>query len=198
MIESTYEVATQPAGLPVELALVKQHCRISHDKEDTLLLGYIGAARDYFESHTNRTLICTTYKERWSCFPADGTEIHLRFVPAMLPVVAIRYYDTANELQTLDASSYAAMSQGDGHSCVYHNDGSWPATYSRPDAVEIEYAAGHAEDSSGVPDKAKQCILMLVEHWNRNRSAVAVGQQVQEVPFAVKSLLASCDAGLYV
>lgn len=195
---STYAITTAPSDLPVELSLAKAHCRITHDKEDILILEYISAARDYFESHTQRTLITTTFTEYLPCFPADGSGLQLRFVPVQLPIVSIKYYDDDNAQQTLSSATYRTTTVGNAHTVVYHVDGDWPSTYERQDSVAIEYAAGYGNDASDVPSKAKHCILLLVEHWNRNRSAVEVGGSVTELPYAVRSLLASCDAGYYV
>ncbi|WP_288659535.1 MULTISPECIES: head-tail connector protein [Pseudomonas] len=43
----------------IDLALVKQHLRVEHSEEDTLIQGYIDAATAFIEKHCDRVLVET-------------------------------------------------------------------------------------------------------------------------------------------
>ena len=53
---------TQPAALPIDVALARQHVKQDIDFDDVLLRGYIGAASNAAESQTERTLLATRWQ----------------------------------------------------------------------------------------------------------------------------------------
>jgi hypothetical protein len=56
------EVVTPPAAEPIEIELVRRHCRIDHDYDDGLLAFYLSAARGMAESYLNRALCPTSFR----------------------------------------------------------------------------------------------------------------------------------------
>ncbi|MGB3464391.1 MAG: phage head-tail connector protein, partial [Cyclobacteriaceae bacterium] len=59
----TYFVTVPPAQLPISLALVKEHLKLSllDNTQDAYLTLLIRASSDFFEKYTNRILINTTF-----------------------------------------------------------------------------------------------------------------------------------------
>lgn len=56
------EVVTPPDHEPLELDLVRRHCRIDHDYDDDLLALYLASARQLAESYLNRALMTQTLR----------------------------------------------------------------------------------------------------------------------------------------
>ncbi len=65
---------------------------------------------------------------------------------------------------------------------------SWPATQCVPNAITITFSTGYG-DPEDVPDGIKLAMLLLVDHWWSNRSAVITGTISKPMEFAVDSLL---------
>jgi len=53
-------VVTPPAGLPVSLAMAKQHLRVDNDSDDALISMQIAVATELAESFLNRSLVTQT------------------------------------------------------------------------------------------------------------------------------------------
>jgi Phage gp6-like head-tail connector protein len=54
---ASLRVVTPPAKEPVDLEVVRKHCRVDHDHDDELLTLYTAAARQWAEAWLNRALI---------------------------------------------------------------------------------------------------------------------------------------------
>lgn len=71
----------------VTLEQVKFQCRIDHDDEDTLLIGYMAAARDHVQMHLDRTI----YDLAVPADDPDGVIDNASFDQATLMIVAHWY-----------------------------------------------------------------------------------------------------------
>lgn len=175
-------VITPPAAFPVSRAEAKLHCRIDGGEEDTLIDGLIAAAADYVSQYTGRSLGVQTLKltaERFS----DPVTLPRGPVEAINEVTY--YYGGTSH--TLSASSYLLDENALFRVVGY----SWPETDTRPDAVSIEYSAGH----SPTPAAIKQAMLLLVGDWYRGRENTILGSsQPVEMPHAVTALLSNYRA----
>lgn len=132
---------TPPTGEPVSLAEAKEHCRIDADdtSQDKRLLSYLRFARDYVERFSGLQLVSAKYRLTLDGFPSC-------IWPEPRPlqaVTAIQYYDTANSQQTLATTVYAVDVTRSQGSIQLAWGQSWPSTYSRPDAVTVDFWAGH-------------------------------------------------------
>lgn len=162
-------VTTSPYQEPVSVSELKQHLRIDTGDEDSLLSGYIRAAREMIESDAEISLCPQTLTWRIDAFPA--WEIALRR-PPVNSITSIVYLDADGTSQTLAASEY----RFDGYSKParltpsYNNE--WPDTYQVTNAVTIVASAGYTSVSE-VPQLAKQALMMLASHWFRNRDSVS-------------------------
>ncbi len=183
-----YTLKTAPTIEPVDLALAKVQCRIEPDvvDEDGVLAAYIAAARSWVETYTGRPFMTQTWQVSLRDFP---TRVWLPFAAPLASVTHVKYYDTANALQTLSSSVYttAAFSEP---ACLTLVDGqTWPSTFYRDDAVQIEYVVG-VSDVASVPPALVQAVQMLVGHWYANREEVVTGTISTQIPMAAQALCA--------
>lgn len=179
------KLVTLPATEPVSLLEVKSHLRIDFADDDTLLAGFITAAREYCEMFQNRAFITQTWEltmDAWPCFPFQLP------MPPLVSVSSIKYFDTANVETTWDAANYFEDTDSEPGRIGLAHSISLPTTTLRPiNGVKIQYVAGYGV-ATAVPLRAKQAILMLIGHLYENRESVSQ-EDLKEIPFAVSSLL---------
>ena len=133
---------------PITIDELRKHLAIEHSDDDAYLGSVISAATRQWERETQLQLMPATYEYTMDLI-ADAT-IYLPIGPVR-SITSITYYDASDVLQTLDASKYTLVAD---QSPAYLWSASWPATYSRPNAVKITIAAGYA-DRSSIPIEIK-------------------------------------------
>lgn len=199
-------VLTQPAVPPVSLADAKAHCRVDHSTDDVLISALVNAAGDYVSRFTRKPLIYTTYRYTFDTFPEGFEPIELPRQPVVhfdagqylaYAVPRVRYYDTNGTLTVLNHNTDFEMDLGNNPPRLHlPAQEYWPLTQAgKKNAVEVDFVAGFAANSAGVPELLRQAILMMVAHWYENREAV--GNAGQQVPLAVDSILRIHQAGEY-
>jgi uncharacterized phiE125 gp8 family phage protein len=171
------ELIEAPPFLPVTLAEVYLHLRLDPEgsppthPDDSMLLMHLGTATKQAEKYIRGSVIRRRLRLHVPRFPCFGEGLVLLRGP-VLSVESVQYYDAANELQTLDASSWYVSD--DARKQLRLASGvAGPATYCRPDAVRVDYTAGYAPEGSppatqseyaaNVPDSIKAAILIGVE-----------------------------------
>ena len=143
----------------VSLELAKQQLRVesSFTVEDTLIQSMIDAAVLASENYIGGQL-----KEATAIVAYDRVSGAFLPVPANLfPVQSIefiKYFDTTNTEQTLDASNYSLMKSDEKEAFIYFKN-EVPELYDRPDAMKIEVKVGYAEN---IPAPIKQAILLQI------------------------------------
>jgi uncharacterized phiE125 gp8 family phage protein len=166
---------------PVSLEEARVHLRVETEAEDVLIVGLIGAAREWAEVVTRRALVTTTYRLDLSEWPCD--EITLPR-PPLKTLTSVKYYDTANVLQTWAASNYqvsAPVGPWAPRAEIELAYGViWPTTYPREDAIQITFDAGYVD----FPKALKAALLILLTHLFEHR-----GDASQELPPAARALL---------
>lgn len=184
-------LVTKPATEPLSVPEAKDHCRITVDHEDGILDGLIQAAREHVERMTGRQLITATWKLVLDQFPCGPLEIP---VAPLLTVVSVKYRDVADVLQTWSSAEYIVDAPAGPHANtgrIYPKfDKAYPPALWRPDAVEVEFTAGYGTTPESVPQKMRQAMLLLMEHWYANRGATTE-IEMKSVPLAVDALLDS-------
>ena len=146
--------------------------------EDDLLTQKIKAARGYVEHYQRRQLMEATYCLHFDRFPCGI------IYPPIYPITSIehiKYLDTSGEWQTIDEADYAFdEARIMPKTC-------WPRSYPLINAVEVKLKAGYAT-ADDVPNRTKEALLMLADHFYCHREAVTEGALV-EVPMGVNFLL---------
>jgi uncharacterized phiE125 gp8 family phage protein len=169
---------TAPPVEPVTLPEVYAHLRLDASgsplthPDDDLLATLIQAAREDCEAATRRAFVEQTVRLVLASFVnpyGDGATVAIELRrPPFIEVVAVRYYDAANELQTLDPANYVVADAAVVP--VLRPVSSWPTHYTREDAVQIEYTVGYAPEGSpptdytaNIPARIKQAVLIGVQ-----------------------------------
>lgn len=185
-------IVTPPPVAPVTRTELYSWLRIDplgsppEHPDDSMLDSMVAASTAKIEQMTRRALVQQRlrlvlprfpgYVVRSTAFPEDddfstcrdsGIEL-LR--PPFIELHSVSYYDEAGDLQTLAPEAYtltpdtfcARVDTAAGYS--------WPATYGRQDAVQIEYTAGYAPVGSppsdfvaNVPDLLKSAVKYDVQ-----------------------------------
>jgi len=187
------EILIPPTGTPVTLDDCKSAMGVSIGADDAFIEGLIGAAVEYIESATGRKLLAQTWVLYLDAFPCWAITFPFAKVSQ---VNAIRYYDSDNALQTLSTASYQADCRSLMGRVAPVSGGSWPATYDRFNAVEVEFVAGAASPAA-VPHRAKQAVKALVSHWYENREATISGTIIAPLPFGLTMLIRNLWTGKY-
>lgn len=182
-----------PAAPCVTLAQAKAHLRVLSDDEDVLIQSYLDGAIALCADHTGRALNATTWRQT---FAAWAPCLALTLAPVR-DVVELTYVDADGAEQVLDPDDWEWIATPDG--ATVHVTAPWPTTAARADAIRVEFDAGYdppGQTGSGddpafvLPAQATQCVLLLVGYWFDQRSAVNVGNIVNDMPLGVAALLA--------
>ena len=176
---------TAPTSTVISLSEAKAFLRIDSDYDDdnTYITSLINVATQVVEEFTRRRLMPQTYNIFYDAFPPY---IDLQ-VGDVASVTHIKYYDADNTLQTLAASNYDVDTKVRPGRIYESEDGDFPNTYERPNAVEVEFIVGGT--SSDVPAPIIQSIYIIVGRYFENRQDVVMGTQVNELPLMVDHLL---------
>lgn len=177
------KVIEQPKIEPVSIAEVKTQLGIDDTRSDDLIARRIVEARKFAEEHTGRALITQTREKRWDCF-VDEHEL-----PSALSVVSVEYIDTDGALQTLSADQYELDTYPSIPYVQAANNVTWPSTYSKRNAVRIQYTAGYGPKATDVEPLIREAMILLVGHWMNNQPQIEGGISISRIPFAVTDLL---------
>ena len=176
---------TAPTSTVISLSEAKAFLRIDSDYDDdnTYITSLINVATQVVEEFTRRRLMTQTYNIFYDEFPPY---IDLQ-VGDVASVTHIKYYDADNTLQTLAASNYDVDTKVRPGRIYQSENGDFPNTYERPNAVEVEFIVGAT--ASDVPAPIVQAIYIIVGRYYENRQDVVMGTQVNELPLMVDHLL---------
>lgn len=166
---------TPPAALAVSLAAAKESLRImpgDTDLDVTITLA-LKAITLEAEHQIGRSLI----NQQWRLI-VDGFHAPLRLdFPPVVSVDSITYYDDDNALQTVAPSLYYADTQSEPGHVALVNGESWPSTFTRYNAVTVDYTAGYGATEAAIPDNIKHYILVrLQEQFD------ATGREFRDTP----------------
>jgi uncharacterized phiE125 gp8 family phage protein len=170
MIHTAIQVIT-PANQAISTADAKQQLRVDYavSADNTEIDNMIQAATLQVESFVSRICMPTVIDFVLSGFPRGG--IVLPHSP-VTSIDSITYYDEANSLQTLAASSYY-YSIYEEPVRIRYKDEAYPSTYLyRFDAVKVRCTVGYVDQAS-VPKSIRQAILVCAADSYQVRTNVA-------------------------
>jgi uncharacterized phiE125 gp8 family phage protein len=182
---------TAPVVEPVTLAEAKSHCRIDIDTDDSLITGYITAARELCEDYLDRSLVTQQYVMRLDQFPS---EIELPRPPmsgsgTTTTVVVTYTLNDTGATQTLPASVYRVDRDSTPGAIRNLYGGTWPSNRDDQNSISVTWWAGYG-DASAVPQRVKNAILMTVLELYEKRGDA-------QLPPGAKALLDSVSWGQY-
>lgn len=176
-------LVTPAASYPVTLSDLKEHLAIDVASEDDRLTAMLAAATALCETETQRAYVSQTWKQTQRAFPCGKLYLPK---PPLSSVTSVKYYDADNVQQTWDSSNYYVCKGTKAQGWIEPVD-NWPATYDRPDAVEIIFVAG-----GFAPAQVAHAIKVICGQWNEGRE----GQE--DIPQAAKMLLNQLKTGVYL
>jgi uncharacterized phiE125 gp8 family phage protein len=184
-----------PAVEPVTLAEIKAHCRVTHNDDDTYLLGLVGACREYAETLTRRSFVSTTWRYTLDSWPSSRTGNFGSTLDAMsLPrspvasVTSITYLDTAEVSRTLAATVYELSLSSEPSIIRLRYGQSWPSVLSHLEAITVEFVAGYGASATAVPETLKAAIKLHVAYLYETREVM------NPADLAVRALSIGYDA----
>jgi len=188
-------VTTDPIEEPIGLAEAKSYCQIAqsitaHDQD---LVRSIRAARQFIEATTHRSIITQTRELTIDRFPHGRNYILLPFTP-LKSITSIFYIDTEGVSTEWASDKFDVSTSRQPGEVRRAWDENWPTVRPVVDAVTITYVAGYGA-TSDVPHNLRAAMLLLIEHWFVNRSAVVTGTIATTIPLAVDALLSGLSVG---
>jgi uncharacterized phiE125 gp8 family phage protein len=175
-----------PAREPLTLEEAKQHLRVDHTVEDSLILALITAARLRAENETNRLFITQDWKITLDGFPCYGLELPRTPVQS---IQSIEYVDTAEATQTLDYTLYVLDNTLLPATVYPAYSETWPTALLAPQSVSITFRAGYGDYPRDVPEDVRAAMKLMLGHYYENREEVNIGNIVTSLPKAVDALL---------
>lgn len=177
-----------PTTEPITLAQAKAHLRVDHSDDDSVITAMTKAARAHIEAacavrfaaRTGATFKCDTFED-------------LARLPAspVTSITSISYLDTTGASQTLASTVYELRADGLEAGIVLKSGQTWPAT--QPGSrLTVTAAIGYAS----APEDIQHALLMLTAHFYDNRSTVAVGLSVAELPMSVNAMICNYRRGV--
>ncbi|MBI1243767.1 MAG: hypothetical protein GC202_02085 [Alphaproteobacteria bacterium] len=186
-----------PAAEPVSLTEAKAHLRVDGSADDALIAAYVGAARQYVESATQRQLVTATWELGLAAFPcADrgGTPPRIELQrPPLATVNSVKYDDADGVEQTLAVNvDYVLFTPGDSPTgplpFIEPAFGrAWPTARAMTNSVRIRYDSGQA--AASVPSALKAAILLIVGDLYANREGQFAGSGIVVAPNATVDAL---------
>lgn len=148
----TTRLITPPAQLAVTLDEAKANLRIDGSDLDTVITAWLEGITAHAQHVMGRSIVNQTWRRTLDGF-SDQVELYNAPVSS---VVSVKYYDASNVQQTL-ASGFILDKESEPG--ILFPVSTWPETYDRPDAVQIDYIAGYGADATATPKGIKLYIL---------------------------------------
>ena len=176
-MEPRYKIKTAPTFDPVSIEQLKWNLHIDQDDhyQDEYLLDIIRSTVEAIQLSIGRQIAQATYTGYLDDF-ADDIVITLGPVDS---IVSIKYYNSSNELTTLDSSNYL-LDNSELTARVRFLE--TPSVYGdRLNAVEIEFTNGW-EDAASVPRDIKDAIILLASerYLNPENPGISTQQSAAE------------------
>ena len=194
-LQHRVERVTAPTEQPVTVADAKRHLRVEHSDDDLLIQRLIETAVAFVDvkGALGKAMITQTWAE-W--FAPNPSEITLSLGPVQ-SVSSISYYDTDNALQTATLSNFYVLGPSTRTVIKPKSGYTWPTTFTRDDAIKVQYVIGYGDSFTDVPSTVRHAILMLVSHYYENRENELIGTISKTIPFGFEALIDSERSSFY-
>ncbi|GAA5124654.1 hypothetical protein JIN84_12955 [Luteolibacter yonseiensis] len=190
-----YTLVTPPTFEPITYDQAAEHLRVDSVDDQTYVQALIGVAREYVDSVTGRVSAVSGWRviaPSWACLFGQYSDTLSLFRTPLVSVSAVKYYAAgATTLSTLPAEEYLVITGAEPGMVKF--TGSLPSVADRPDAVQIEFTAGYA-DEAAAPNLLKHAIKLLVGHLYENRLPVAFAS-CQNLPWSLQAIIENQKVG---
>lgn len=184
---------TAPTAEPLGLDETKRHLRLTANDFDAEITTLITAARQSAETETRRALLTQTwdlYRDNW---PRGAEPIKLPF-GQLQSVTSVNYTDENGSAQAWGTSNYIVSTNREPALIGLAYNVTWPTIRYVADTIRIRFVAGWTAAAS-VPAPIRQAMLLMIGHWFEQKTAVNVGNIVNEMPLGAKHLLGQYTLG---
>ncbi len=184
------KIVTPPASLPVTLAEVKEHMRVTFTDHDDLIGIYLNSSVALIEQILQRKLITQTWKMFLDSWP---TSIKVLFGD-LQSVTHIKYTDIDEAQETFAGTNYNVDINSVPGRVVLKDSVVWPTvTLNATNPIEIQFVSGYGDASTDIPPDIRGAILLTVAHFYETREHVLVSDiklmTVEDIPWTTKTLL---------
>ena len=182
------------AFVVVSTADAKEHLAVLHSDHDTLIAALVGYATEVVENMTSMALVQRSLRLTLDAFPSDWIVL-LR--PPVQSITNVTYFDGDNSQQTWSTSEWESDLYADSpwvpsymNTRIRPTSGvSWPTTYERMGAVQVNYVAGF-QSAATVPGPLISAVKLIVADLYENREETVMGPAPQTLG-AVQKLTSS-------
>lgn len=197
--------ATPAANSPISTAELIAHLRLPTVQDGaaiTQLAALLNAAREFVEGQTGRGMAPATYRELFTAAEVQADAM-LHFARGPVTAISAIKYWPANgsaRVTVTTAPAIAAllveMSDMQPGAAFITSALTELALYDRPDALTVDYVAGHAPGAC--PDGMKHAVLLLAALWHEERLPLNVGNIINELPYGLEYLIQQNRVGGWV
>ena len=186
------KLLTPATTTPLSLAEVKEHLRVLHSTENSLIDLYNKAATASVENWLGRSLVKRTYELTLDTFNEDGIVLPM---PPIIAVLSVKYDDADGNEQTLvEGTDYFVDTANEPGWLLKIGSSSWPTVMDTANAVRVQYTAGYVDDGMSptfgqIPFELKAAILLTVGTLYANRENVIVGKSAVNIPWGAEQLM---------
>ncbi|MEP0519663.1 MAG: head-tail connector protein [Hyphomicrobiales bacterium] len=172
-----------PALEPVSLVQMKQHLRVEHASEDTLISAYITSARLHVEALLAKLLISQNWHLNFDRLPT-GKIVYLPLAP-LLSLNSVSFYTEQSGPNPIPPVDYAIDLNSVRPRFSLHLERQNLRTFG---AYELDVTVGYGPAAEDVPGDIRQALILLVAHWYENREA-ATPLAREHIPHGVRAIL---------
>jgi uncharacterized phiE125 gp8 family phage protein len=174
-------VVTPPEPV-ISLDDAKEHLRVRHDDEDTLIKAYVAAATGHIDGPDGwlgRAIGMQTLEARADVFRDC---MRLPFAP-IADITSVKYLDGTAAEVTILPTEYELRGSLIGSAFGKR----WPSVLAQPESVRIQYQAGYTT----LPPAIRAAILLMTGDLYANRETAVVGTGAAAIPMSttVENLL---------
>lgn len=156
-MEPRYKLKTAATFEPVDINALKRNLHILDTNQDTYLQEILSAVIEKVQNSIGRQLARATYTGYLDDFPDDDVDVTITLGP-VAAISSIKYYDSANALQTMDTADYQ-LDNIDLDARLRFSE-TYTVYEDKMNAVEIEFTTGWA-DAASVPKDLKDAIIWI-------------------------------------
>ena len=162
-----FEVTTAPTVEPVTVAELKTFARIDGSDEDTLLSGFIVAARQACEKYLGRALLQQTIDLKMDYWPGEVVELPL---PPLLSITKVATLSEADVETEYSSSYYYTITEAIPGKLVIKQGVSLPTNTDRDyGGYLIRYTAGYGTAATDVPQSIRDAVKLWATDIYENR-----------------------------
>lgn len=200
----SYSIITQPTYEPITIDQAMAHVLVDSEDDIDYLTSLIAVAREYVEGVTGRVCV----KSRWRLVAPSWPDVfgdycgHRQSFPIyrtpLISVESISYFATDSDTLTVmdSATDYRFIAATEPGLVQILGDLPYPSVDSRPDAIQIEFTAGH-ESAAESPAILRHAVSMLVAHFYEQRVPVAFAT-ANQIPFGLSTLIENQKVGGWI